>query len=136
MKSYSELKKLKTFEERFEYLKLDGVVGQETFGYDRHINQALYTSDIWKKTRREVIIRDKGWDLGVDGWHITERLIVHHINPITLDDILENRNCVFDLDNLICTSHKTHNAIHYSDENILPRQYVGRKPNDTCPWKN
>lgn len=135
-KSYSELQKLKTFEERFNYLKLSGTVGKETFGYDRILNQMLYKSPKWRRTRDKVIIRDNGCDLGVEGRNIYGRIIVHHINPITVEDILNERPEVYDPEYLISTSDLTHNAIHYSDENILVKDPVERTKNDTCPWKS
>lgn len=137
-KTYTELLTLPTFEERFRYLKLDGAVGDITFGHTRFLNQALYNSWEWKRIRREVIIRDNGCDLA-----IADRLIngpdyplIHHINPITIDDILERRSIVFDLENLITTTYKTHNAIHYGDESqTIIVQPIIRRPGDTCPWK-
>lgn len=135
IKLYSEVILLPTLEERFEYLKLKGVVGAETFGYDRYLNQVLYHDREWKRIRNDVIIRDNGCDLGVEGHEIKGRILVHHINPITIDDVKLRRACVFDLDNLICTSHDTHNAIHYGDVNLLPKNPIERKPNDTCPWR-
>lgn len=134
-KSYSELKKLKTFEDRFNYLKLSGAVGAETFGYDRILNQTLYSSQKWKKVRDEVIIRDNGCDLGMEGRDIYSRAIVHHINPISVEDIVNRSDILFDPENLITTTHITHNAIHYSDESILMQEPIVRTPNDTCPWK-
>ena len=135
IKTYSELIRLPTFEERFAYLKLAGCVGAETFGSNRYLNQILYTSPEWRRFRREVIIRDNGYDLGCEGFEIHGKIIIHHVNPITLEDILERRPCVFDLENVICTSHNTHNAIHYSDENQLITLPEERCENDTCPWK-
>lgn len=135
IKSYSEVILLPTLEERFEYLKLYGKVGAETFGYDRYLNQILYHDPEWKRIRNDVIIRDNGCDLGVEGHEIHGRILVHHINPITIDDVKLRRYCVFDLNNLICTSHDTHNAIHYGDANLLPKNPIERKPNDTCPWR-
>lgn len=135
IKSYSVVILLPTLEERFEYLKLKGTVGAETFGYDRYLNQILYHDPEWRRIRNDVIIRDNGCDLGVEGYEIHGRILVHHINPITIDDVKLRRYCVFDLDNLICTSHDTHNAIHYGDVNLLPKNPIERKPNDTCPWK-
>lgn len=135
IKSYSVVILLPTLEERFNYLKLSGKVGAETFGYDRYLNQILYHDPEWKRIRRDVIIRDNGCDLGVEGCEIHGRILVHHINPITIDDVKLRRYCVFDLDNLICTSHGTHNAIHYGDANLLPKNPIERKPNDTCPWR-
>lgn len=135
IKSYSAVILLPTLEERFEYLKLKGKVGAETFGYDRYLNQVLYHDHEWRRIRNDVIIRDNGCDLGVEGHEIRGRILVHHINPITIDDVKFRRYCVFDLDNLICTSHDTHNAIHYGDVNLLPKNPIERKPNDTCPWR-
>ena len=135
IKSYSVVILLPTLEERFNYLKLNGKVGLDTFGYDRYLNQILYHDPEWRRIRRDVIIRDNGCDLGVEGHEIHGRILVHHINPITVDDVKLRRYCVFDLDNLICTSHDTHNAIHYGDVNLLPKNPIERKPNDTCPWK-
>lgn len=135
-RTYSELTTFDTFEERFEYLKLEGRVGRETFGYDRYLNQLLYKDKEWLRTRRDIIIRDNGCDLGIPGRQIHGKVLVHHIDPITVEDILNRHPKVFDPDNLICTSLLTHNAIHYSDESILPLDPVERRPNDTCPWKN
>lgn len=135
-RSYSELMKLKTFEERFEYLKLDGKVGEETFGYDRILNQMLYKDPVWRKeVRPRIIKRDGGYDLGCKDREIGGNVLVHHINPITVDDILRRDPKVFDDENLISTALLTHNAIHYSNEDILMKDPVERKPNDTCPWK-
>lgn len=135
IKSYSTVILLPTLEERFNYLKLSGKVGAETFGYDRYLNQILYHDPEWRRIRNDVIIRDNGCDLGVEDYEIKGRILVHHINPITIDDVKLRRYCVFDLDNLICTSHDTHNAIHYGDVNLLPKNPIERKPNDTCPWR-
>lgn len=133
---YSELIALPTFEERFEYLKLSGCVGKETFGYDRHINQYLYQRNPrWKKARDKVIIRDNGCDLGADGYEIHGKIIVHHMNIVTMDDILNDRDWIYDPEFLICTSHNTHNAIHYGDASLLITTPTVRTPNDTCPWK-
>lgn len=134
-KSYSELILLPTFEERLEYLKLDGVVGRETFGYARYLNQRLYHDPRWLRRKSEVIVRDNGCDLGVDGYTIYGPILVHHINPITIDDILIQRACVFDLDNLITTWLRTHNAIHYGTVDDVIDKVIERKPNDTCPWR-
>jgi hypothetical protein len=135
IRSYSELKKLKTFEERFQYLQLRGVVGESTFGYDRYLNQLLYRSGPWRQTRGGVIIRDNGCDLGVEDYDIYDMIIVHHMNPITIEDIELERDIVFDPEFLICTTSKTHKAIHYGDESLLPKKFIERRPNDTCPWK-
>lgn len=135
-KSYRELIRLSGFEERFEYLKCNGIIGETTFGGHRQLNQILYSSDRWKKIRNDVIIRDDGCDLGHNDYPIVGNVYVHHINPITIEDILEDKPCVFDLNNLICTSFQTHNAIHYGNANgISSREPVTRRPNDTCPWK-
>lgn len=134
-KSYSELIELETFEERFDYLKLGGVVGRQTFGFERYLNQILYNSGEWKSTRNGIIIRDNGCDLGIDNMEISYRIVIHHINPITIDDIEMRRDCVFDPNNLIMTSHNTHQAIHYSDESLLFTLPQERKRGDTCLWK-
>lgn len=133
---YTELRAIPTFEERFKYLQLDGLVGRETFGFDRQLNQMLYQrSPRWKKARDLVIIRDNGCDLGVEGFDIHGKVIVHHMNPITLDDVLNDRDWIYDPEFLICTTHNTHNAIHYGDENLLIAAPTVRTKNDTCPWK-
>ena len=135
-RTYSELMKLKTFEERFNYLKLDGKVGKETFGYDRVLNQMLYKDPEWRKeVRPKIIKRDQGYDLGCRDREIGGSVLVHHIDPITVEDILRRDPKVFDPENLISTCLTTHNAIHYSDESILMKDPIERKPNDTCPWK-
>ena len=135
IKCYSDLRQIDSFKERYFYLKLHGKVGEETFGYDRFVNQALYKSYEWKKTRREIIIRDNGCDLGVDGFELDSFVIVHHINPITLEDIEEERDIIFDPENLICCSQRTHKAIHFGDESLLPKEPIIRRPGDTCLWK-
>ena len=121
--------------ERYYYLKLHGKVGEETFGLDRYINQSLYKSHRWKNTRSQIIIRDNGCDLGVDGHEVDRYIVVHHMNPITLEDIEEERDVVFDPEYLICCSSRTHQAIHFGDEGLLSKDYVERKPNDTCLWR-
>ena len=131
---YSELASFKTFEERFEYLKLDGIVGIETFGYDRYLNQLLYRSSDWKKIRNEIIVRDNGCDLGIDGHEIYVSPLVHHINPITIDDVKNRNPIIFDSENLITTILSTHNAIHYGYK-PHSNNVQNRLPNDTCPWK-
>lgn len=135
IKTYSELITLPTYEERFEYLRLKGAVGKETFGYDRYLNQTLYNSPEWKRTRRKILIRDDGCDLACKDRIIYRNVIIHHINPITLEDIVERRSIVFDPENLICVSHNTHNAIHYGDINLLTTGPIERSANDTCPWR-
>lgn len=135
IRRYSDLKRLESFKERYYYLKLNGVVGESTFGFDRYINQSLYKSSKWRRTRSQIIIRDNGCDLGVDGRDIGDHIIIHHMNPITLEDIEEERDSVFDPEYLICCSSRTHKAIHFGDENLLPKDYVERRPNDTCLWR-
>lgn len=124
-----------SFKERYLYLQLHGKVAEETFGYDRYLNQQLYRSQKWRKTRREIIIRDNGCDLGVDGYELDNFIVVHHMNPITLEDIEEERDIIFDPEYLICCSSRTHKAIHYGDESLLPKDLVVRKPGDTCLWR-
>jgi hypothetical protein len=135
IRTYSELSRLSTFQERYQYLRLGGAVGQETFGFDRYLNQVFYRSQRWKAVRDEVIIRDNGCDLGVEGYEIRGRIIIHHMNPITIDDIMRESEFLLDPEFLICTVHNTHNAIHYGDENLLPKDPVVRTKNDTCPWR-
>lgn len=135
IRSYRELRRLRTFEERYFYLQLKGIVGESTFGFDRYLNQILYASDRWLKTRDGVIIRDNGCDLGIDGYEIQGRILVHHMNPITIEDVEEERDIVFDPEFLICTALRTHNAIHYGDVSLLPKLPIERRRNDTCPWK-
>lgn len=136
MRTYSELVLLPTFKERFEYLKLSGVVGRDTFGFDRYLNQQFYRTSEWKKVRDAVIIRDNGCDLGVEGYEIYDRILIHHMNPITADDIIKHSDWIVDPNQLICTSFRTHNAIHYGDISLIDKQLTIRKPNDTCPWRH
>lgn len=135
IKTYSELITLPTFEERFRYLQLDGTVGKSTFGFDRYLNQKFYTSKEWKKIRNEIILRDNGLDLGIEDHPIVGKIYIHHMNPIMAKDIVDQTRYLLDPEFLICVSHITHNAIHYGDENLLPRPLIERRPNDTCPWK-
>ena len=135
IKTYSELIQIPTFEERFEYLRLNGSVGQETFGFDRYLNQTFYRSNAWKKIRDFVIIRDNGCDLGVDGYEIYDKILIHHMNPITANDIHRATDILLNPEYLICVTHNTHNAIHYGDDNLLPKGPIIRTPNDTCPWR-
>ena len=135
MLRYSELKRLKTFRERYEYLRLGGRIGESTFGFERFLNQALYTSQRWKLLRHQIIVRDNGCDLGVEGYEIADKIIIHHMNPLTRDQMREPDESMFDPEYLICVSQRTHNAIHYGDANLLPQPIVERRPNDTCPWK-
>ena len=134
-RSYHELSKLKTFEERFEYLKLSAKIGEDTFGRERFLNQYFYGSPEWKAFRDEALIRDNGCDLGIEGRDIYGRIEVHHINPITAEQVEKRDPCLLDLDNVICVSPNTHKAIHYGDALLLPKDPVERTPNDTCPWK-
>ncbi len=134
MKTYTEALKHVTFEDRFNYLKLSGDVGQDTFGFDRWLNQNFYRSDLWRGIRDTVIIRDGGFDLAMDGYLITDKIIIHHINPITKSDILNQTDFLLNPDYLICVSHRTHNALHYGDISILTVDPVERKPGDTKLW--
>lgn len=138
IKTYSELIRIPTFEERYRYLRLYGSVGEETFGFKRWVNQEFYHSDKWLRFRDKIIIRDGGCDLAVEGFEIYGPIIIiiHHLNPITYDDILNRNPCVFDPDNVVCTKLSTHNAIHYGDETLLPKLPVERTKNDTCPWRH
>lgn len=134
IRTYSELSQIETFEERFKYLALRGGVGQETFGFDRYINQMFYSSAEWKSIRQKVILRDNGCDLGVYGYEIHDRVYVHHMNPMEPDDVFEGNLSILDPEFLITTTHTTHNAIHYGDERQLPRKYVERRRGDTNLW--
>lgn len=131
---YSELKRLRTFEERFEYLRLNGFVAESTFGSHRFLNQDFYRTKEWKRVRHEVIIRDNACDLGIDGYDIYDKIYIHHMNPITIDDILDRRREVLDPEYLICVSFSTHNAIHYGDTSLLPPEPIERRPGDTTLW--
>lgn len=136
IKTYSELITLPTFEERYRYLKLSGEVGKETFGFDRWLNQVFYNSKEWRAFRRDIIVRDMGCDLGIEGREIGGRIFIHHIEPIKLDDILHRRiEVLMNPDNVICVSFETHNAIHYGDESLLILLPIERTPNDTCSWR-
>lgn len=135
IKTYSELITFSTFEDRFEYLQLKGTIGKETFGFDRYLNQILYNSKEWKHLRNKIIVRDNGCDLACEGFEIYGRILIHHINPITIDDVIKRREMVFDPENLICVTHNTHNAIHYGDKSLLITGPIERRANDTCPWK-
>lgn len=135
IRTYSELIKLKTFEERYEYLKLDGRVGEETFGFDRYLNQVFYKSPEWRSIRNEVIVRDNGCDLGIDGREIHTKILVHHMNPIRKEDILNRSEFLLNPEYLITTFKRTHDAIHYGDEELLIKDYMERTKFDTCPWR-
>lgn len=135
VRTYSELIKIPTFFERFRYLKLNGRVGVDTFGFDRYLNQTFYRSYEWKRLRNDVIVRDMGCDLGLEGYDIFDKILVHHMNPIGPDDIIHRSDYLLDPEFLICTSKLTHDAIHYGDEQILHQDPVIRTPGDTCPWR-
>lgn len=134
IRSYSELRSITDFKERYRYLSLRGVVGDSTFGFDRWINQQFYTSREWKQIRHHVIVRDNGCDLGIDGYDISSRAIIHHMNPMRVEDIAHGDSSILDPEFLITTTHRTHNAIHYGDETLLPRLVVARSPGDTKLW--
>ena len=134
-RTYKELKVLETFEERFEYLRLDGIIGVDTFGFDRYMNQVFYRSPEWKKLRDLIVLRDNGCDLGMPGFEIHGKILIHHMNPITVEDIANRSEFLLNPDYLICVSHRTHNAIHYGNDELLPRNPILRLKNDTCPWK-
>lgn len=136
IRRYSELKRLSTFEERYRYLRLAGLIGETTFGFERFLNQALYTSQRWRLVRNQIILRDNGCDLGIDGYDIHDKIIIHHMNPLTREQMREPDESMFDPEYLICVSMATHNAIHYGDEGLLPHGPIIRKPNDMCPWKS
>ena len=136
IRTYSELITLPTFIERYRYLKLSGRVGEDTFGFDRYLNQVFYQSKEWRSIRDYVITRDNGCDLGFPGHEIYGRILIHHMNPITADDILKRSDLLLNPEYLICTIKNTHDAIHYSDESLLITDPIERSKNDTCPWKN
>lgn len=135
IRTYSELITLQTFEERFEYLRLDGRVGEETFGFDRYLNQVFYKSKEWLQVRDQVIARDNGCDLGMEGHEIYSKILVHHMNPISKEDILQRSEWLLNPEYLICTIKNTHDAIHYGDQSLLITAPIERRPNDTCPWR-
>ena len=137
IRTYRDLIALPTFEERFRYLKLNGTIGEDTFGFDRYINQQFYNSQEWRKLRDEIIVRDNGCDLGLTGYDIRGRILIHHMNPVTVRDIQERSQYLMNPEYLICVSHDTHNAIHYGDENQLRNKLpIERTKNDTCPWRH
>lgn len=135
IRTYTELSKLETFKERFEYCKVPGTVGTDTFGYERYLNQTFYTSPEWRSIRRQVILRDNGCDLGVPGHELNRYIYIHHLNPITKQDILDRSDILMNPEYLICVSRETHNAIHFGDASNLIQDPIERRPNDTCPWK-
>ena len=136
IRTYSQLMQLQTFEERYDYLKLGGVVGEDTSGFDRYLNQNFYRSREWKRVRDEVIMRDNGCDLGVDGHEIRGKILIHHMNPITSEDIHRVSDYLLNPEYLICVTHRTHNAIHYGDESLIVTAPIERTQNDTCPWRH
>lgn len=136
IRTYSELITIPTFEERYRYLKIGGKVGEETFGFERYLNQEFYKSPEWQSIRKQVIVRDLGCDLGIKDREIHGKIIVHHMNPITIDDIIEASDFLLNPEYLICTLKSTHDAIHYGDESLLIKAPVERTKNDTCPWKH
>jgi hypothetical protein len=135
IKTYSELITLPTFIERYQYLRLEGEIGKETFGFDRYLNQSFYTSTVWRNFRRDIIVRDMGCDLGIEDREIRGLIILHHIVPVTVEDIVRGHECLLDPENVICVSRTTHNAIHYGDESLLITAPLERSRNDTCPWR-
>ena len=134
IKTYGQMRQFGTFEERYRYLALRGDVGRSTFGFDRYINQGFYTSREWRRLRSDIIVRDNGCDLGVEGYEIHGKLLIHHMNPINAQDIIHGDPDILNPEYLITTTHKTHNAIHYGDESLLPRPHVERRPGDTRLW--
>jgi len=135
IRTYQELIKLKTFKERYRYLKLSGKVGEETFGFDRYLNQKFYRSTEWKRIRDYVILRDNACDLGIEDREIDNRIIIHHMNPLTKYDVINQTEFLLNPDYMICTTKRTHDAIHYGDEDILFGEFIERSKNDTCPWR-
>lgn len=136
IRTYSELITIPTFEERYRYLRLGGRVGEETFGFDRYINQTFYKSKEWQLIRDYVITRDMGCDLAMEGREIPGRILIHHMNPITVEDIINKSEYLLDPEYLVCTLKATHDAIHYGDESLLLTGPIERRPNDTCPWRH
>lgn len=134
-RSYRELSRLKTFKDRYDYLKLDGVVGESLFGSSRWVNQEFYRSKEWANIRKKVIVRDSGCEFGLEDYPINGKIIIHHMNPLTLEDIVDRTEILMDPEYLICVSKITHDAIHYGDWDLIPKDPIERRPNDTCPWK-
>ena len=135
IRTYSELITFPTFEERYEYLRLGGKIGEETFGFDRYLNQTFYKTKEWLSIRDKVIIRDNGCDLAMEDREIYSRILVHHMNPITKDDVLKRSKYLLDPEYMICTTKNTHDAIHYGDKSLLLVSPIERRKNDTCPWR-
>lgn len=134
-KTYQGLLEIPTFEDRYAYLRLGGRVGEATFGFERYANQAFYKSYEWRRARRDVIARDEGRDMAMPGFEIYGKIIIHHIQPITLEDLEEGSDLVLNLNNLVCVSEDTHQAIHFGDKSLLPQVPIDRFPGDTCPWR-
>lgn len=135
IRTYTELIQLPTFKERYDYLRLGAIVGQDTFGFDRYLNQKFYHSKEWQQIRRDVIIRDEGRDLAMPGYEIQNGICIHHMNPITVQDINDATSFLLNPEYLVCVTDRTHKAIHYGDASLLPQLPVERRPNDTCPWR-
>ena len=135
IRTYNEAMHIADYLERYRYLRLGGTIGRETFGFDRYLNQSLYRSGEWKRFRRDIILRDNGCDLACEGYAIVGKILIHHIEPITMGDIVNRDSKIFDPNNVICVSLDTHNAIHFGDERLLVTGPIERRPNDTCPWK-
>lgn len=135
IRTYTELIQLPTFKERYDYLRLGAIVGQDTFGFDRYLNQRFYHSNEWKQIRRDVIIRDEGRDLAMPGYEIQNGIYIHHMNPITTKDLNDATEFLLNPEYLVCVTQQTHNAIHYGDASLLPQLPTERRPNDTCPWR-
>jgi len=134
-RSFTELQRLKSFDARYDYLRLRGAVGETTFGFDRYLNQIMYSSGRWRNVRDEVIIRDNGCDLGDPDYLIHSRIVIHHMNPVSMRDIQLGVDYIFDSEYLICTSNNTHLAIHYGDESLLPKKFIARVSGDTRLWR-
>ena len=132
---YTDLIQLPTFKERYEYLRLAEIVGRDTFGFDRYLNQKFYHSAEWKKIRRDVIIRDEGRDLAMEGYELQDNIFIHHMNPMAPEDLINVPEWILNPEYLVCVSKRTHDAIHFGDASILPQLPMERTPNDTCPWK-
>lgn len=135
IRRYSELIRLPSYDERFEYLRIGGAIGESTFGFDRYLNQTFYTSKEWRSIRRNVIVRDNGCDMAHPDYSIGNRIVIHHLNPITIEDIESGNPEILNPDFLVCVSDLTHKAIHFGDSELLPKPLIERKPFDTCPWK-
>lgn len=135
IRCYRDLRALTSIKDRYEYLKIGGKIGDSTFGFDRYLNQEFYQSYEWKKARRSVILRDNGCDMGLPDYELDSGIIVHHMNPITMDDIIERNPDIFDPEYLICVSDRSHRAIHFGDISLLPKGLIERRSGDTCPWR-